>query len=62
MKSSKSKSNPEPTHCFCGKVALYRVFRVGYCRDHYAEAVKDEAGVRRKQKEFAIARSLRRRA
>lgn len=56
----KRKEAPEPSKCHCGKVALYRVFRAGYCRDHYDEAVKDEARVRRKQKEFAIARSLKR--
>ena len=50
------KSKPEPETCrLCGKVALYRVFRVGYCRDHYAEGVKDQAGVMAKQKAFAIA-------
>lgn len=24
----------------CGKVALYRVKMIGYCKEHYAEAVK----------------------
>lgn len=47
-----------PMKCKCGKVALYRVFRVGYCRNHYDDAVKDEAGVRLKQKAFAIARGF----
>lgn len=45
--------------CHCGKVALYHVFKIGYCRDHYAEAVKDQAGVLKKQKEFAIARKIK---
>ena len=48
-----------PMKCHCGKVAMYRVFRVGYCRDHYAQAVKDQAGVLAKQKAFAIARGFK---
>ncbi len=54
-----SKFKPEPKKCHCGKKALYMVFKAGYCRDHYDEAVKDQAGVLRKQKEFAIARRLK---
>jgi hypothetical protein len=50
----KSKSNTEPKKCHCGKTALYRVFRVGYCKDHYAEGVADQARVLAKQKAFAI--------
>jgi hypothetical protein len=32
---------------------------VGYCGDHYAEAVKDQAVVLAKQKAFAIAGGLK---
>lgn len=58
MNYKKENSAYEPKKCHCGKVALYRVFRRGYCKEHYADAVKDEAGVRRKQTEFAIARDM----
>ena len=27
-------------HCYCGKKALRRVGKIGYCREHYDEAVK----------------------
>ncbi len=60
MKRKTKKSEYEPKKCHCGKVALYRVYFKGYCKEHYADAVKDEAAVRRQQKEFAIARDLRR--
>lgn len=50
---------PEPKKCHCGKTALYKVFWVGYCRDHYEQAVKDQARILRKQKEFAILRRLK---
>lgn len=53
------KRRPEPSKCHCGKVALYKVFRVGYCRDHYQEAVKDQAGVLAKQKAFAISKGFK---
>lgn len=59
MKRKTIKFEYEPKKCHCGKVALYKVYQVGYCKDHYEEAVKDEAGVRRKQMEFAIARRLK---
>jgi len=45
--------------CHCGKVALHQVCKTGYCRDHYAEAVKDQASVLAKQKAFAIARGFK---
>lgn len=58
MEKLKEKFKYEPKKCHCGKTALYKVYRRGYCKDHYADAVKDEADVRRSQKEFAIARDL----
>lgn len=29
---------PDPEKCHCGKVALYRVEKEGFCRDHKDEA------------------------
>lgn len=55
----KRKTIP-PLKCFCGKVALYHVYRVGYCKEHYEDAVKDMKQVREKQKAFAIADGFKR--
>lgn len=55
----KKKFTSEPAKCHCGKTALYKVFRVGYCRDHYADAVKDQARVMLKQKAFAISKGFK---
>lgn len=33
-----SKAKPDPTHCFCGKPALYRADGYGFCRAHKGEA------------------------
>lgn len=59
MNYKKENSAYEPKKCcLCDKVALYRVYFKGYCKTHYEDAVKDEAGVRTKQKSFAIARKM----
>lgn len=59
MKRKTTKSEYEPKKCcLCDKVALYRVYFKGYCKAHYVDAVKDEAGVRTRQKSFAIARKM----
>ena len=33
------KHSVEPGPCHCGRKALYRVRDIGYCREHYDEAV-----------------------
>lgn len=56
----KQKFNREPSKCHCGKVALYRVHKSGFCREHYDDAVKAKAEDLKQQKIFMVSRELKR--
>lgn len=47
-------------NCHCGKVALYRVYKAGFCKEHYEDGVKAAEDNTKKLKAFAIAGGFKR--